>query len=146
MQHLFKVMIMQIHTTQSQVSSVTGRAHFYPLPSESAPIRMIYKRSFCKSNYVQTTQGVLKYMSLMSDLFLRWVYKKALSFAQVSQGEQLLNEQLKLCCVSLLIQFRIILAARLIFDFHWGPQETWQETSFVFKCSPAVTWRNNVPI
>ena len=85
-------------------------------------------------------------MSLTSDLFLRWVHKKALSFAQVSQGEQLLNEELKHCCVSLLIQFRIILAARLIFDFHWGPQETWQETSFVFKCSPAVTLRNKVPI
>lgn len=137
---------MQIHTTQSLVSPVTGRAHFYPLPSESAPIRVIYKRSFCKPSYVQTTHGVLKYVCLTSDLFLRWVHKKALSFAQVSQGEQLLSEQFKHCCVSLLIQFRIILAARLIFDFHWGPQETWQETSFVFKCSPAVTLRNKVPI
>lgn len=52
----------------------------------------------------------------MSNLFLHWVHQKAFSPAQVSQGEQLLNEQFKHCCVSRLIQFRVILAARLIFE------------------------------
>ena len=38
-----------------QAPSATGRTHFYLLPSESAPVRMIYEMSSCKSNYVQTT-------------------------------------------------------------------------------------------
>lgn len=37
----------------------------------------------------------------MSYLFFHWVHKKAFSRAQVSQGEQLLNEQFKCCPISL---------------------------------------------
>lgn len=52
----------------------------------------------------------------MSYSFFHWVHKKAFSPAQVSQGEQLLNEQFKCCHISLEIQFRVISAARVIFE------------------------------
>ena len=53
-------------------------------------------------------------MSLMSYLFFHGVHKKAFSLAQVSQGEELLNEQFKHCYVSLEVQWRVFSAARMI--------------------------------
>lgn len=120
MQHLFKVLITQIHATQSPGPISHRKDSLLPSSFRKCPhkndLRNVLLQVQLCTNHIRCVKSTHPNVRLV----LHWVHKKAFSSTQFSRGEQLLNEQFKRCCVSLLIQFRVVLAARLIFELSLG--------------------------
>lgn len=98
------------------------------------------KRSFCKPSYCSNHTRRSQHVCLTSEFVFTLGSQKASALLRLAKENNCWVNSSSAAVSASLIQFRIILAARLIFDFHWGPQETWQETSLYLNVAQQSPW------